>query len=220
MFYLDLSEVESAFGFPWILSFSRKNYYGDRDRPLDECIRELVHARTGKCPDGPIRMLTQVSLFGFCFNPVSFYYCWDRSGESVRFVVAEITNTPWGERHAYVLESDPEDRGVDRVFDKQFHVSPFLPMKQTYRWRFTEPRESLGVHMENREPSEGPDAPPVFDATLVLKRTPLGFGGGLKVLLRLPLAGFQALILIYYQALKLFLKGVPFHPHPSKGGSP
>ena len=72
--------------------------------PLADAVRDLVEERTGARPAGPIRLLTHLRSFGHCFNPVSFYYCFDPAGERVEAVVAEVTNTPWGERHAYVLE--------------------------------------------------------------------------------------------------------------------
>jgi len=71
--------------------------------PLDTCVRDLVEATIDSRPTGPIRLLTQPRYFGYGMNPVSFYYCFDEADESVEAIVAEVNNTPWRERHCYVL---------------------------------------------------------------------------------------------------------------------
>src|SRR5581483_3238785 len=109
--YLELDEVETVFRGRWLWSsrrpnvawFRRADYLGDPGVSLDQAVRDLVEARTGSRPAGPIGVLTQVRTLGHVFNPVSFYYCWDPSRSRVEVVVAEIENTPWRERHAYVV---------------------------------------------------------------------------------------------------------------------
>ena len=99
--------------------------------------------RTGARPAGPIRLLTHLRYFGYSFNPVSFYYVFDATDTRVETIVAEITNTPWKERHAYVLPVAGAARAGGRAwrfsFEKQFHVSPFMPMDMRYDWRFGAP---------------------------------------------------------------------------------
>lgn len=85
-----------------VVRFRREDYLGDRRIPLDQAVRDTVQARTGRRPGGPIRVLTHLRTFGHCFNPVSFYYCFEPAGGQVEALVAEVTNTPWGERQAYV----------------------------------------------------------------------------------------------------------------------
>ena len=116
--YLDLAELDSVFRGRWFWSacrralarFRREDHVGPVDEPLDQTIRCLVKDETGAEPTGPIRLLTHLSYFGYCFNPVSFYYCYDSTGEEVETVVAEVSNTPWGERCCYVL---PRDRVLE-----------------------------------------------------------------------------------------------------------
>ena len=87
--------------------------------PLRAAVDALVAERCGIALDGPIRLLTHLRYFGHCFNPVSFYYCFDAAGERVRAVVAHVTNTPWGDQHSYVLAVAGDDRDGDhgaRVF--------------------------------------------------------------------------------------------------------
>ena len=123
-------------------SFRRADYLGDPGMPLAAAVRARVRAATGDAPAGPIRLLAHLRYYGHCFNPVAFYYCYEADGATLHSIVAEVTNTPWRERHAYVLPlASAERRAAARVwkFDKALHVSPFLPMQRQYRWRFTEP---------------------------------------------------------------------------------
>ncbi len=143
---------------------------------------------------GPVRLLTTPRVLGFIFNPVSFYYCFDET-QTLHTVLAEVTNTPWGERHVYTAGD-----GIA----KELHVSPLMGMDQTYRFVAPEPGPSLSVHIESREGGER-----AFDATLNLRRRPFA----LRPLLRG--SAVRVLPLIYAHALLLRLRGVPAHPHPA-----
>ncbi|MEO8308781.1 MAG: DUF1365 domain-containing protein [Pseudomonadota bacterium] len=220
MIWLDLAELETVFRGRWFWStkrralawFRRADYLGDAGISLDEAVRQRVHQSVGKRPAGPIRMLSQLRNYGHCFNPVTFYYCYDASGVQVECIVAEITNTPWRQRHAYVLPVSTQlAPGAAMQFDlaKQFHVSPFMPLDQDYRWQFTDPGHRLAVHMENLRGTEK-----IFDATLDLARHPIATGALAFVLLRFPLSTVRVLVAIHWQALRLWFKRVPVHTHP------
>jgi DUF1365 family protein len=222
MTWLDLSELDEVFQDRWFWSaqrpalawLRRADYLGDPAVALDDAVRERVAQVTGRRPAGPVRLLTHLRMFGHCFNPVSFYYCYDAAGKKVDTIVAEITNTPWNERHAYVLpagSAEQDCRPMRFRFGKSFHVSPFMPMDIEYDWRFTVPGERLAVHMVNRRAGAK-----LFDATLALERRELSGANLAGALLRYPFATVKVLRAIYWQALRLWLKRVPFHIHPAK----
>ncbi|MCG3171116.1 MAG: hypothetical protein CALGDGBN_02703 [Pseudomonadales bacterium] len=188
--------------------FRRADFHGDPARPLADCVRDLVHQRTGERPGGPVLLLANLRYFGVLMNPLSCYFCYDADGRTLRAVVAEVTNTPWRERHAYVLPaSGGEPLRVE--FDKRLHVSPFNPMDMRYRWTGRAPGERLAIHLENLQHGEK-----VFDATLSLRREPLDARALRRLLLRYPLMSLRVALAIHYQALRLWLKRVPIHTHP------
>lgn len=222
MVYLDLAELDEVFRGRWLWSarrpalawLRRADYLGDAHIPLDTAVRDRVAAHTGVRPAGPVRMLTHLRYFGIGFNPVTFYYCFDAADTRVETIVAEITNTPWNERHAYVL-GEPVAESQPRVlryrFAKDFHVSPFMPMEMNYDWRFGVPGKCLAVNMQNFQNGER-----VFDATLDLSRREIGAGSLAGALAAFPCMTARVLGGIYVQALKLWIKRIPFHVHPSR----
>ncbi len=159
-----------------------------------------------------MRLLTTLRTFGHSFNPVSFYYCFARGGERVEAVVADVTNTPWGESHAYVLARGGEASVMRDTMDKVFHVSPFIGMDGRYDWRVTEPGRQLLVHIDET----GDSGTHVFDATLSLQRRELSPRALLALLARFPFTSLRVVALIYWNALKLKLKGAPYFRHPEQ----
>jgi DUF1365 family protein len=220
--YLDLDEIDRVFEGRSLWSVNRRNlaewrrsdYLGPADVPLADAVRCRIGEQTGRTTTGPIRMLTHLRYAGIVFNPVSFYYCFKSDGTTLDCIVAEITNTPWRERHAYVLsatDADLHGRTLHWRFEKSFHVSPFMPMERGYDWRFTSPGNDLLVHMKVLD-----DAKPDFDATLLLHRRPLDGRALARVLWRYPLMTAQVVTAIHWQALRLWLKRNPVHDHPTR----
>lgn len=221
--FLDLDEVDSVLRQHPLWSVNRRNlaewrrsdYLGPAEVPLADAVRTVVARETGVVPAGPIRMLAHPRYAGFVFNPVTFYYCYAADAVTLECIVAEITNTPWAERHSYVLAADDahrRGRALAWDFDKCFHVSPFMPMARRYDWRFTAPADDLRVHMKV---SDGDACE--FDATLALRRRPIDRGALSRILWRYPLMTAQVVGAIHWHALRLWLKRNPVHDHP--GGS-
>jgi len=223
---LDLDEIDRVFSLsrlysasrPAISRFRRSDYLCGAHAPLHEAVRDRVEHHLARRPRGPIRLLTHLRYLGYCFNPVSVYYCFDEDARTIDAVLCEITNTPWKERHAYVLDwksGDPAGASVRFAFDKAFHISPFMAMDQHYDWRFTPPGRRLAVHMDVRD-----DGEPVFDATLALRRREITPRALRRVLWRYPAMTAAVITRIHLEALRLWLKRVPVHPHPRRLGRP
>jgi uncharacterized protein len=223
LMYMDLAELPTLFQGRWLWSadrvnlayFRRRDHLGDPRVPLDRAVRDLVADKTGVRPKGPIRLLAHLRYFGYCFNPASFYYCYDEPGARVDAVVVQIHNTPWGEEHCYVLDEARNEYsapGFKRFqFSKAFHVSPFMPMDVWYDWRVKEPGETLSAHFMNyREGGK------IFDATLTLARRELTPRNLTRVLMSHPPMTLKVITLIHWQALRLWLKGARFYVHPRK----
>lgn len=232
MMYLDLDGLPGVFDrfLLWsverfnIASFHRRHYLGPPDRPLKEAVLDEVEKQAGFRPSGRVAILTHLAYFGYCFNPVSFYYCWDKDGAHLEAIVAEITNTPWDERHRYVLTDrtpgiegawSPEHGRGRFIFDKKFHVSPFFPMDMRYTWIFSAPRGADGspIHVYMMNEREGQKA---FESVLDLRRARISSSNLAHALIAHPFMTAVAVSAIYLQAGLLWLKRTPFFTHPSK----
>lgn len=220
MLYLDLAELPQVFKGRWFWSVDRRNlaafHRADYHRPeipdLAEAVRDTVATQIGDRPLGPVRVLTHLRYFGYVFNPVSFYYCFEADGETLHSIVAEITNTPWRERRAYVLpvrRASQHQSAWHWQFNKDFHVSPFLPMDLRYDWRFQAPGEDLRVHMDVADSDHRQ-----FDATLVLHRRALSGRQLALALVRHPWMTLKVMFAIHLQALLIYCKRNPVYDHP------
>jgi hypothetical protein len=220
--YLDLSELDDVFRGRWLWStrrpapmrFRREDHLGDPARPLDVAVRDLVEQRRGVRPRGPVRLLTQLRALGYGFNPVSFFFCFDAPGRRVESIVAEVSNTPWNERHLYLLTPEM-DRGRGDVHRyrtrKEFHVSPFMSMDLDHVWTFREPGPRLFASIANRA-----DGARSFHASLSLRRREISGPALASALLRHPAQSLGVIASIYGHALRLWWKGAPLFPHPGR----
>lgn len=179
---------------------------------LADFVRDQIAATGCEVPRGRIRILTPLRQFGFYFSPLCLYFCNDEA-ENLHTVVAEVNNTPWRERHWYVLNAATrvDDSALRYRHTKQFHVSPFMDMDSTYDWRLTEPDEQLSVTLAVQQATK-----PLFQAGLTLQRRPLTDAALARSLIRFPVTSLQTLGAIHLEALRLWRKKCPFYVHPSK----
>jgi DUF1365 family protein len=199
-------------------SFCRADHLGDPELPLAETVRDLVEKRTNWRPMGPIRLLTFLRNWGYYFSPLSLYYCFDRTGQIVDAVVAEVSNTPWRERHCYVLwkgNNLHEQSQLRFSHPKDFHVSPFMNMDMQYEWHLNEPGERLNAAIVNSRGDER-----LFDVSLVLHRRKLGRLSMFRTLARYPWMSGRVIQAIYWQAFRLWRKKCPYYPHPQSIDAP
>jgi DUF1365 family protein len=221
MAYLDLEEIPEVMSLHPLWStrprspvrFRRADYFGDAERPIGDCVRDAVAGLTGERPAGPIRMLTNLRHFGLSENPITSYYCFEPDGRRLRTVLAEVTNTPWGDRHSYVIDNVERDGAVvSSRREKAMHVSPLMDMDHVYDLRFGAPGATLPVHITSLKGGAA-----AFDATLNLSRTEITRSSLSRLLVSYPPMTWRVLSGIYRQAATTWLRGARFHPRP---GSP
>ncbi|WP_325894508.1 DUF1365 domain-containing protein [Grimontia sp. NTOU-MAR1] len=208
---IDLDEVEelaeSVRGFTtkkWGMAAFHRPDYMEGHEDTKKSVQEKVFALTGKRYNGKVLALCHLRYFGLYFSPVNFYYLYDDKGQWV-YLLAEVSNTPWNQRHYYAIPA-----GKHWENSKAFHVSPFNPIEQTYVWKLRPVDKTAFVHLEtHRENRE-------FDATLAMKRNPFTSSELIKLIARTPVMTVKVVFSIYWQALKLWIKGAPFYGHPAQ----
>ncbi len=219
MLYVDLNEWNDVFAkvplwssqHPQLVWLRADDYLPDTPgETLRERVDNTVLQATGCKPRGPVCLLTQPRYAGFAMNPISCFYCYAADGMTLDYMIAEVTNTPWRERIAYVLPCRADTRQQNVTFAKQMHVSPFNPMDMHYVARFNTAQKKLYLHLENHDRNGR-----CTDATLTLTRKAISRSHLLGLLWQYPLMTVQTAIGIYWQALQLWLRGARFHPHPA-----
>lgn len=177
-----------------------------------QAILETIRQRTGESFSGQVFMLSHLRYLGFNFNSVCFYFCFEN--ENLKYIVSEITNTPWGERHSYLHDCNQGQKQGNVYqfeFDKEFHVSPFLTMDMHYQWLFKVVQDELRIHMVVNQKGSGQK---FFDATFTADFVPFSKSSMRKLVLTRPLQPLKMVAAIYWQAFKLWLKKIPFVAHP------
>ncbi|WP_299013326.1 DUF1365 domain-containing protein [uncultured Photobacterium sp.] len=224
---IDLDELEelqaSVVGFGQnLLNFARfraEDYLNDHNTnafpsaagALKQAVVDKVEELTGERVDGRVMLLCQLRYAGLYFSPLNLYYLYDQH-DNWRWVLAEVSNTPWNERHYYALPAKMRWQKDTWLEKKAFHVSPFNPMSQNYYWRLKDPASQLLIHLDIHSSD---DNQKVLDATLVMKRRPFTSKEFWLLIARTPVQTAKVVIGIYWQALRLWFKKVPFYSHPA-----
>jgi DUF1365 family protein len=221
---LDLDHLDTAWRVHPLVSdrpgrpvrFDRRDYAGDPTLPLAQHVRDLVEQHLGTRPEGRVRMLAGLRTFGRCFNPIVVHWCEDGDGRVVAQVL-DVTNTPWGERHSYVLDTRTADAdGWSVTATKALHVSPFLPMDLHHSIRSRPPGDRITMTIDDRDAADAV----VFHAGLALARRPFDRPTVTHYLTRHAFASQRVTGGIYWHALRLLGRGAPFHPHPHRREDP
>jgi DUF1365 family protein len=215
--FIDLDEVDEVFSLsslwsankPNLVSFQRQDYLpGECENLRDEVIHR-IELLGGGVFSGKVYLLSTLRCLGYCMNPISLFYCYEKDGQEdeLRYVLAEVHNTPWDERHLYLLEGP----NFKVPMAKTFHVSPFMPMDTTYHWKISDPDSSLSVAINVSLEKE-----PLFTASISLTRHALTGGNVTQMIGTQIRQAFRTISAIYIQAVRLWLKKVPFYDHPNK----
>ncbi|EMR12587.1 hypothetical protein MPL1_09552 [Methylophaga lonarensis MPL] len=195
-----------------LIGFVRDDYIGDASLSIKQAVAERIWQSCQQRFSGSVKILTHPRYAGFVFNPVSFYFCYEQ--QQLKFIVAEINNTPWNERFSYVLPVQDGSEEQLFEFDKQFHVSPFMPMQLRYRWRFRMQPQHLDIHMTLFK-----DQQKQFEAAMKGSAQAFTQQSMRRLPWQYPLQTLRVVMRIYWHALRLKLKGVPFYNHPGKSNS-
>ena len=219
MAHLFLDELNKIFRNRWfwsvnqpnLCSFQRSDYHRPEIESLQDAVRDTMTRQLGEKMSGKVSILTHLRTFGYCFNPVTFYYLWGDDLTSPVAIMTEITNTPWGERYAKCFRWKDTDMNEKSEYDfhKEFHVSPFIGMDVDYDWRFQNPQETVKIDMYLRQNNKS-----FFSAHLHLKQKAISFKNLSMALIRFPFMTLKVTAAIYWNALLLKLKGCPFYSHP------
>jgi DUF1365 family protein len=195
--------------FPSIIHWRRDDFFGE-NQSLEESVKSFVDSQLGFRPAGPVAQLAHHRTWGWLFNPIALYYCFDQTGQNLEAVVASVSNTPWGETHNYAIDTR-NGVGDLPLQAKAMHVSPFLPMDLDYRFRLSAPNERLAFSVSVLRGTTQ-----VFRAGMTMRRVPLTRRRLAWSLLAYPLQTFRVSEGIYREALVLAIRRAKFYTHPKK----
>lgn len=202
----EMASTHFFFGTRWYhpIRFHQQDYLKHRFGSLKERVcQEVKHLGGDWSGEYEVFAFVQSRFLGFYFSPANFYFCYNAERQA-KYMLVEVSNTPWSERHYYLINLLQV-----QTTSKEFHVSPFMKMNMTYHWKIKLPNNKLFIHMDSYQQDKA------FDASLTLTRREFKIREALALILKPPMV-FKVVLGIYWQALKIYLKGIPFIPHPKK----
>ena len=205
-FWLDLDELSSIPAKGWLWSKAR---FAALTQAVRQKVQELgcTQAVTKVC------MMSPLANWGYYFSPLTLYYCFDDKKQLVA-LLAEVSNTPWNERHYYLVPVDSAGKSHYQ-HDKAFHVSPFNPMDMQYHWTVMANSAELQLSITNFKAQQK-----VFSAWFHLALQSFNLVQLKSLLIRRPWQNVQVMTRIYWHAVKLLLKAVPVYGHPKSKETP
>ena len=215
LFWLKLSEIDQLakingfnVGRKGVLEFRRSDYISPEISDMSTAVLDKANALRPELGiadtetiTGEVFFMGQPRMLGLYFSPVNFYFI--KTGDVFTYMLAEVSNTPWHERHYYLI-----DLAEQADTEKVFHVSPFNPIDMVYKWRISEPAEQFNLQLSCHKESKH------MTAGLRLHRQALNAENLARAKKAIPSMTFKTVIGIYWEAVKLFIKRTPFYGHP------
>jgi DUF1365 family protein len=203
-----ITQKSKLLGTKWYnpVRFVEKDYIKSEPGELKQRISSKVQRLGGDWDGSKVLMLVQCRCLGLYFSPINLYYCFNKDNEC-NLMLAEVSNTPWNEKHYYLVDITPKSGGDKNITEKKFHVSPFMEMNMNYHWNATVPNKKAFVNIQNFDLS---NTTKVFEANMKLEKKSINSMTLLASWLSLPFTAIKIVSLIYWQAAKLFIKRIPF----------
>jgi len=208
---IDLNEIENlgkkinffSYNKFNILSFYDKDH-GSRDgNSLIDWVKSALAVAKINIGSGTVKLLCYPRIFGYVFNPLSIFYCYDENSE-LKAVLYEVKNT-FNEQHTYVFSASSSSNLILHKCEKKFYVSPFMEMKTFYNFRLLNPGKILNVFIK-----QGDSQGTLLTACQVGKKIEMSSRNLLFQFLKHPLMSFKVILAIHFEALRLWVKGVKF----------
>tara|TARA_Y100000590_G_scaffold40291_1_gene43022 strand:+ start:1486 stop:2256 length:771 start_codon:yes stop_codon:yes gene_type:complete len=205
---IDLSEIEnlekkiSFFSYNKfnILSFYNIDHGPRNGNCLSEWVKQILEKHNINIGSGRIKLLCYPRFFGYVFNPLSIFYCYNENSQ-LKAVLYEVKNT-FNEQHTYVFPTNEKSQLILHRCDKKFYVSPFIEMKTFYNFRLLKPGENINIFIKQSD-----DNGALLIACQVGKRLELNSKNLFFQFLRHPLMSFKVILAIHFEAFRLWLKG-------------
>ena len=196
-----------------LFAFHEADHGAGEPGGLRKWLEAQLHAAGLQCDGSQFRVLCMPRILGHVFNPISVFFCYRVDGV-LQAMLYEVNNT-FGERHSYLMPVENAQGAIRQSCEKNFYVSPFMPMDLKYRFRVTRPGAKIALAI-TASGAQGPMIATGFAG----RHLPLGDASLLRLFLRMPLLGAKVLAGIHFEALILWLRGLKIQPRPAPPADP